>query len=64
MQLVDIETREIVPNPVIATGPLPDGGTARAYANGNWDAVDGEIYSISPGFTSFQELVSWIEEAS
>lgn len=50
-----------LPNPIVATIPLPDGGTARIYWNGWVDAVDGSFYSLSPGFDSLSELWTWIE---
>jgi len=50
------------PQPVIATRPAHDGGTAQLRPNGMVDAVDGKLYSSSPGFESFEELEQWIEE--
>lgn len=52
------------PNPVVATRPAPDGGTARLYANGMVDAVDGVEYSLSPGFDSFAALCDWVFDNS
>jgi len=49
------------PNPLIATRPALDGGTARLYANGMVDAIDGRLYSLSPGFDSYADLNDWIE---
>ncbi len=49
------------PNPVIATIPLPDQGTARIYWNGMVDAIDGSFYSVSPGFDSLADLWKWIQ---
>lgn len=55
-----VEIDPTVPNPIVATRYALDGGTARLYADGNVCAVDGEYYSISPGFDSFEELQAWI----
>ena len=49
-----------VPNPIIATRKTSDGGTARLYRNGMVDAVDGQVYSLSMGFPSFEALQAWI----
>jgi hypothetical protein len=48
------------PNPVIGTRPAIDGGTARLYRNGMVYAIDGDVYSLSPGFDSFDSLSRWI----
>jgi hypothetical protein len=49
------------PNPIIAQRATLDGGTARLYANGKVDAVNGKLYSLSPGFDSYADLNDWIE---
>ena len=50
------------PNPVVAQIPAPDGGTVRIYWNGMVDAVDGEFYVISPGFSSIDECLRWLRD--
>jgi hypothetical protein len=49
-------------NPIILTAAAPDGGTVRFYRDGMVDAVDGIVYSLSPGFASLAELLDWIEQ--
>lgn len=46
---------------VIATLRAADGGTIRIRRNGNVDAVDGDIYSISPGFANVGDFERWLE---
>jgi hypothetical protein len=53
-----------IPNPVIAERYARDEGIARLYLDGTVDAIDGEAYSLSPGFPSYDDLDRWIERQS
>lgn len=50
------------PNPIVREMRASDGGTIRVYQNGMVDAVDGEIYSLSPGFCSVEDCEAWIRK--
>ena len=52
--------REVCPNPVVATRSVSDGGTARIRRDGMVDAVDGQVYSLSPGFPTYGDLAAWV----
>ena len=59
-EMVDAEPTADVPNPVVAARIALDGGIARLYEDGTVDATDGQVYSLSPGFGSYEELSAWI----
>lgn len=49
-------------NYVCATTKAADGGTVRLWSHGMVDAIDGDIYELSPGFDSLDEFEAWLAE--